>query len=210
MGWGLIRRTICGGREGGWWGMEIFGITQSTSVSSLELNCIRTSRHWTEAVSIHAHEQINLSNSLAFYFFLNVGAMSTMPAVRVFSLYAAIAVIFDFLLQITAFVAILSLDTKRQENNRLDLFCCIKEPKKNSSGDISCNMYMVMKYFAEVLLSDIVRPIVVSKIIGKEFSSKFQIIYIHSKLLLLLFFFFCKMNFNLLGSLYKGIFFLQK
>mgnify|MGYP002259997769 FL=1 len=88
--------------------------------------------------------------------------MSTMPAVRIFSLYAAVAVFFDFLLQVTAFVAILSLDYKRQQNNRYDLCCCIKEPKKDSSGNISCNMYVVMKYFAEVLLSDIVRPVVVS------------------------------------------------
>ena len=89
--------------------------------------------------------------------------MSTMPAVRVFSLYAAVAVFFDFLLQVTAFVAILSLDCKRQQNNRYDLCCCIKGQKKKSSWNISCNMYVVMKDFAEVLLSDIVRPIVVSR-----------------------------------------------
>lgn len=86
-----------------------------------------------------------------------------MPAVRIFSLYAAVAVFFDFLLQVTAFVAILSLDYKRQQNNRCDLCCCYKEPKKNNSGNISCNMYVVMKYFAKVLLSDIVRPVVVSR-----------------------------------------------
>lgn len=85
-----------------------------------------------------------------------------MPAVRIFSLYAAAAVFFDFLLQITAFVAVLSLDFKRQENNRLDLFCCIKEPKLNYSSDRNCNVYIVMKWFAGVLLSDFVRPVVVS------------------------------------------------
>ena len=46
---------------------------------------------------------------------LFVGAMSTMPAVRVFSQYAALAVFFDFLLQITAFVALLALDAKRHK-----------------------------------------------------------------------------------------------
>lgn len=89
--------------------------------------------------------------------------MSSMPAVRIFSLYAAAAVFFDFLLQVTAFVALLSLDSKRQENNRLDLICCIKEPKLNSSSEpISCNVYIVMKYFADLLLFDFVRPVVVS------------------------------------------------
>ncbi|XP_015750600.1 PREDICTED: Niemann-Pick C1 protein-like, partial [Acropora digitifera] len=109
----------------------------------------------------------SLSESVAF----GLGAMSTMPAVRIFSLYAAVAVFFDFLLQVTAFVAILSLDYKRQQNNRYDLCCCIKEPKKDSSGNISCNMYVVMKYFAEVLLSDIVRPVVMAFFVGLLFFS---------------------------------------
>lgn len=109
----------------------------------------------------------SLSESVAF----GLGAMSTMPAVRIFSLYAAVAVFFDFLLQVTAFVAILSLDYKRQQNNRYDLCCCYKEPKKDSSGNISCNMYVVMKYFAEGLLSDIVRPVVMAFFVGLLFFS---------------------------------------
>ena len=86
-----------------------------------------------------------------------------MPAVRIFSLYAAAAVFFDFLLQITAFVALLSLDSKRQENNRLDVLCCIKEPKINTLSDQIVCVYTFMKnYFAEALLSDFIRPVVVS------------------------------------------------
>ena len=86
-----------------------------------------------------------------------------MPAVRIFSLYAAVAVFFDFLLQITAFVALLSLDSKRQENNRLDVLCCIKEPKYNTLSDQIVCVYTFMKnYFAEALLSDFIRPVVVS------------------------------------------------
>lgn len=38
-----------------------------------------------------------------------------MPAVRTFSLFAAVAVFIDFLLQITCFVSLLGLDIKRQE-----------------------------------------------------------------------------------------------
>lgn len=90
--------------------------------------------------------------------------MSTMPAVRIFSLYAAAAVFFDFLLQVTAFVALLSLDSKRQESNRLDVLCCVKEPKYNTPSDQMTCVYTCMKnYFAEALLSDYVRPVVVSK-----------------------------------------------
>ena len=41
--------------------------------------------------------------------------MTNMPAVRVFTLYAAMAVLIDFLLQITAFVSLLSLDARRMQ-----------------------------------------------------------------------------------------------
>lgn len=38
-----------------------------------------------------------------------------MPAVRTFALYSAFAVLIDFLLQITCFVALISLDMRRSE-----------------------------------------------------------------------------------------------
>lgn len=43
------------------------------------------------------------------------GALTDMPAVRVFSLYSAMAVLLDFLFQVTVFVAIMTLDAKREE-----------------------------------------------------------------------------------------------
>jgi hypothetical protein len=42
------------------------------------------------------------------------GALSDMPAVRAFALYAGMALLIDFLLQITCFVSLLTLDTIRQ------------------------------------------------------------------------------------------------
>lgn len=44
-----------------------------------------------------------------------IGALTDMPAVRVFSLYSAMAVLLDFLFQITIFVALMTLDVKREE-----------------------------------------------------------------------------------------------
>lgn len=38
-----------------------------------------------------------------------------MPAVHTFAMYATIAILLDFILQITAFVALLSLDEQRYE-----------------------------------------------------------------------------------------------
>ena len=41
--------------------------------------------------------------------------MTDMPAVRVFALYAGVAIAINFVLQIFAFTALLTLDAKRQE-----------------------------------------------------------------------------------------------
>ena len=62
------------------------------------------------------------AESLAFL----LGALTPMPAVKIFSLYAALAVFIDFILQITCFVSLLTLDCKREDSKRYNLFCCIK------------------------------------------------------------------------------------
>ena len=50
---------------------------------------------------------------------LPAGGLSVVPAVHTFSLFAGMAVLIDFLLQITCFVSLLGLDIKRQEVRRL-------------------------------------------------------------------------------------------
>ena len=42
-----------------------------------------------------------------------------MPAVKAFALYAGMALLLDFLLQISCFIGLLSLDTARQEVSRV-------------------------------------------------------------------------------------------
>lgn len=42
-----------------------------------------------------------------------IGSISDMPAVKTFALYAAVAVLINFLLQMTAFVALMSFDQSR-------------------------------------------------------------------------------------------------
>lgn len=72
------------------------------------------------------------SESLAFL----LGALTPMPAVRIFSLYAALAVFIDFLLQITCFVSLMTLDCKREIAKRYNFFCCIKS-KNIDEEDVS-------------------------------------------------------------------------
>ncbi|OIV97566.1 hypothetical protein TanjilG_12323 [Lupinus angustifolius] len=64
----------------------------------------------------------SLSEVLAFA----VGSFISMPACRVFSMFAALAVFLDFILQVTAFVALIVLDSLRAEDKRVDCFPCIK------------------------------------------------------------------------------------
>ncbi|CAL0307290.1 unnamed protein product [Lupinus luteus] len=64
----------------------------------------------------------SVSEILAFA----VGSFISMPACRVFSMIAALAVLLDFLLQITAFVALVTLDSMRARDSRIDCFPCIK------------------------------------------------------------------------------------
>nr|BDE77039.1 Niemann-Pick C1-like protein 1 [Xenotoca eiseni] len=99
----------------------------------------------------------SLSECVCFF----LGALSTMPAVKSFALYAALAVLMDFVLQITAFVAVLSLDARRQDNNRCELLCCVTvsthRPKKPNEGFL---LPFMRKYYAPVLLNHFTRIIV--------------------------------------------------
>ncbi|KAJ2940417.1 hypothetical protein O0L34_g97 [Tuta absoluta] len=64
-----------------------------------------------------------------------LGALSDMPAVRAFALYAGAALLVDFLLQVTCFIALLAIDTCRQNSNRFDIFCCVQGTKADNTAD---------------------------------------------------------------------------
>ncbi|KAG9285398.1 hypothetical protein G9A89_010873 [Geosiphon pyriformis] len=104
-----------------------------------------------------------LSETIAF----GLGGFVTMPAVKSFALYAALAVWIDFLLQVTAFVACLTLDVKRQKDDRVDCFPCTKieeAPERNYRE--SFLQRWTRKYYAPVLLNKKVKTIVVLVFIG--------------------------------------------
>ncbi|XP_041087917.1 NPC1-like intracellular cholesterol transporter 1 [Polyodon spathula] len=99
----------------------------------------------------------SLSESICFF----LGALSTMPAVRSFALYAALAVFLDFLLQMSAFVALLSLDARRQDSSRCDVLCCI--PVKNTTRIKKSDGFLLplmRDYYAPFLLHSTTRIIV--------------------------------------------------
>ncbi|XP_073509866.1 NPC1-like intracellular cholesterol transporter 1 [Phyllobates terribilis] len=99
----------------------------------------------------------SLSESLCFF----LGSLTQMPAVRTFALNAALSILFDFILQISMFVALVSLDAKRQEANRFDFCCCVKskteKPKKKSKGLL---VSFMKKVYCPILLNSFSRVIV--------------------------------------------------
>ncbi|XP_061653506.1 NPC intracellular cholesterol transporter 1 isoform X2 [Phyllopteryx taeniolatus] len=104
----------------------------------------------------------SFSETVAFF----LGALSNMPAVRTFSLFAGLAVFIDFLLQISCFVSLLGLDLKRQEANRLDIICCVKLPEGQEAKTDSILFRFFKKFYAPFILKEWVRPIVVAVFVG--------------------------------------------
>lgn len=99
----------------------------------------------------------SVSESTCFF----LGALSDMPAVRAFALYAGMALLIDFIMQMTCFVALVALDMARQENNRYDILCCIKASKKVESNHSEGTLYKIFKYlYAPFLMKKWVRPLV--------------------------------------------------
>uniref|UniRef100_A0A8C8ZF85 NPC intracellular cholesterol transporter 1 n=1 Tax=Prolemur simus TaxID=1328070 RepID=A0A8C8ZF85_PROSS len=106
----------------------------------------------------------SFSETVAFF----LGALSMMPAVHTFSLFAGLAVFIDFLLQITCFVSLLGLDIKRQEKNRLDVLCCLRGTGDGTGvqASESCLFRFFKHSYAPLLLKEWMRPIVIAVFVG--------------------------------------------
>lgn len=92
-----------------------------------------------------------------------IGSLSDMPAVKTFATYAAVAIFIDFILQISAFVAMMAIDEKRFENKRLDLLCCFRSSsfENNSEYDTSFLQKIFTNYYTPFIMSKHMRPIII-------------------------------------------------
>ncbi|XP_058815387.1 NPC intracellular cholesterol transporter 1 homolog 1b [Topomyia yanbarensis] len=87
-----------------------------------------------------------------------IGGLSPMPAVNTFAWYATVALFVDFILQITAFVALMALDERRAASRRMDLICCVKskqEPNKVRGPSFLENIFG--RYYTPFLMKNGVR-----------------------------------------------------
>ncbi|GIY19433.1 NPC intracellular cholesterol transporter 1 [Caerostris extrusa] len=99
------------------------------------------------------------SISMSSCFF--IGTLTEMPAVRLFALYAGVALLMNFFLQMTCFLGLFILDSRRQEGHRLDVCCCIRISKKDSAVKSSLKeglMYKTIKnVYSPFLMKNSVR-----------------------------------------------------
>lgn len=93
-----------------------------------------------------------------------------MPAVQAFAIYSSIAVFADYVLQITAFVSLLSLDAKRSQDMKMDCMPCLNvpthPPKRKKHKAESGLQLLFRKYYAPFLLHPLVKFIVIVFFIG--------------------------------------------
>ena len=48
-----------------------------------------------------------------------------MPALQAFCIQAAVAIVFNYIFQLTLFIVALIKDYERKEAGRMDVFCCV-------------------------------------------------------------------------------------
>ncbi|KAM4576725.1 protein patched homolog 1 isoform 1-T1 [Odontesthes bonariensis] len=80
----------------------------------------------------------SISNVTAFF----MAALIPIPALRAFSLQAAVVVVFNFAMVLLIFPAILSMDLYRREDRRFDIFCCFHSPCANRVIQIEPQAYL--------------------------------------------------------------------
>lgn len=118
----------------------------------------------------------SLAESLAFA----VGIATPMPACRVFSMFAAAAVFLDFLLQLTAFVALLAYDLRRTQANRVDCFPFFSVSthdfeatglSERSNKEPGLLVSYMQRFHAPILQKPTVKACVLAGFIGLTFTS---------------------------------------
>ncbi|XP_006652645.2 NPC intracellular cholesterol transporter 1-like [Oryza brachyantha] len=115
--------------------------------------------------------------SLAEVLAFAVSAINPMPATRVFSMFAALAVLLDFLLQVSAFVALIVLDFRRAQDGRIDCVPCarVKSNVVASNGGNHQGLPLLARYMkdvhAPILGYRAVKFIVIAVFVGFSFAS---------------------------------------
>jgi len=97
----------------------------------------------------------SVTSSLAFA----IGCSSTLPAIIWLSYMAFPSIVFIYVFQLTFFTAVLALDARRMQQNRMDLLTCIVRRASNTDGDedVISPVDRFMEGYAKVLVQTPVR-----------------------------------------------------
>mmetsp|Transcript_7013 Transcript_7013/g.10300 ORF Transcript_7013/g.10300 Transcript_7013/m.10300 type:complete len:947 (-) Transcript_7013:35-2875(-) len=100
----------------------------------------------------------SFSECLAF----SLGSLTKMPAVQAFCIYAGVAILVSFILQITAFAALLSIDARRVAQDRIEIEPWIRVPKLKKDW---ISIAKGVRWFMDKILAPVVTCPVISGII---------------------------------------------
>lgn len=101
--------------------------------------------------------------SMTDVFAFLAGSYTTIPSIRAFCQFAAIGALFDFILQVTSFMAVLVLSSKREAANRRDWVCCYVAPA-DAGGCIDKSPHDTTKdEILTVFMRDYYAPALLSK-----------------------------------------------
>ncbi|KAG2735142.1 hypothetical protein G9P44_001356 [Scheffersomyces stipitis] len=140
---------------------ELHVVSETLYDMSIELRIAQALRNIGPSCLISAVLQVSM-----FFLATNVD----MPAVKNFAYYSAVAVLINFLLQMTMFISLLALDQHRLENNRLDCFPWITIddqhnihlPEGDPNEEIEHVEYnfssLITKYYAPYIMSKTNKP----------------------------------------------------
>lgn len=97
-------------------------------------------------------------------FCFSIGSLSNMPAVKTFAYFATVAILLDFIFQITAFIALIALDEQRFRAQRFDLLCCFKS--KLTTNNVKTGRGVTEKifdlFFTPLLMSKPVQAVAIA------------------------------------------------
>ncbi|RXG72798.1 Niemann-Pick C1 protein [Armadillidium vulgare] len=99
----------------------------------------------------------SVSQSCCFF----LGSLSDMPAVKAFALYAGMSLLINFILQMTLFLALFSLDTLREESGRYDVACCIRRKKGEKENESRFLNRIFESVYAPFLMKPLTRAFVI-------------------------------------------------
>jgi len=144
---------------------NIFVITQtfntletSSNPATLPERFGQTMKHAGVAVSVTTFTDV-----IAFF----IGSNTVLPGLQSFCIYAAVAIFAIYALQVTHFVAWLSLDVRRQNSHRDGCICCYVH-KNFKSFDFSKGSWLnkAFRFIGNLLLKKLVQVIILTATVG--------------------------------------------